>query len=367
MTSSEIRVPLTEVRIDQETEELVLATLRSGQLAQGPMVARFEAECAAMAGANHAVAVNNGTTALILALQAGGIGPGDEVITTPFTFAATLNAIVHVGATAVFADIGPDMNIDPAAIEERINSRTRAVMPVHLFGLPADMDAIDKIAERSSLLVVEDAAQAHGAMVGDRPVGTSGLATFSFYATKNITCGEGGVITTNDDSFADRMRLLRNQGMRVRYQYEEPGFNYRMTDVTAAIAMTQFRRRGETDAARRRHAGVLSAGLADVEGLGLPVEPLGRRSVWHQYTIRVANGRRDEVARRLIAAGIGVGVYYPRASYDYECYRSHPLVRIDRCPAAEAAASEVLSLPVHQYLTAPMLDDVIAAVREAMR
>ncbi len=215
-------IPISRVVVDAETEHRVLEVLRSGQLAQGPMVARFEQHCAQMAGTTHAVAVNNGTTALELALQAMDIGPGDEVITTPFTFAATVNAIVHSGAEVRFADVTDDYTIDPAGIEAQVTSRTKAIMPVHLYGLPADMAAIGAIAKRHGLGIIEDAAQSHGATIDGQPVGGWGLACFSFYATKNLSTGEGGAVTTNDDVLADRMRVLRNQGMRARYQYEMP-------------------------------------------------------------------------------------------------------------------------------------------------
>ncbi len=362
-------IPISKVMVDDETEALVLQVLRSGQLAQGPMVARFEEHCAEMAGTSHAVAVNNGTTALVLALQAAGIGPGDEVITTPFTFAATINAIVHVGATVRFADIGPDFCIDPDLIEAAITPRTKAVMPVHLYGLPADMVRISETCSRHALTIIEDAAQAHGAMVGDQPVGGYGLATFSFYATKNLSTGEGGVITTNDDALADRMRVLRNQGMKARYQYLEPGHNYRMMDLVAALAMTQFTGRAAMEAARRENASALNTGLAGLSGVVLPCEPAGRTSVWHQYTVRItdqARVSRDEFVAAMNAAGVGCGVYYPFAAYDYDCFRSHPGIAVSPCPEAELAARQVASLPVHQHLSAEDVDMIVSAVRSVL-
>jgi perosamine synthetase len=361
-------IGVSKVVIDPATEQRVLDVLRSGQLAQGPMVAEFEGHCQAMAASRHAVAVNNGTTALILALQAAGIGPGDEVISTPFTFAATLNAIVHVGASVRFADITDDFTIDPAQIASLITPSTKAIMPVHLYGLPAAMDEIDAIARTHHLTVVEDAAQAHGALVGDRPVGTSGLACFSFYATKNISTGEGGVITTNDDALADRMRVLRNQGMRARYEYEMPGFNYRMMDLVAALAIEQFHGRAEMEKRRRLNAQRLTDELADLDehGLELPREPTGRTSVWHQYTVRVtkqAAVSREAFIAGLAERGVGAGIYYPKAAYDYACFRSNPRVVLDPCPIAEQFATEVVSIPVHQHLSDDELTTVIAAVR----
>ena len=362
-------IPISRVTVDSETEALVLEVLRSGQLAQGPMVARFEQECAAMAATTHAVAVNNGTTALVLALQAAGIGAGDEVITTPFTFAATINAIVHVGATVRFADIGPDFNIDPDLIEAAITCRTKAVMPVHLYGLPADMKRISQICSQHGLVIIEDAAQAHGALVGDTPVGSYGLATFSFYATKNLSTGEGGVVTTNDVAWADRMRVLRNQGMKARYQYLEPGHNYRMMDLVAALAMSQFAARPAMEATRQNNARLLNNALRDLPGLVTPHVPDGRTSVWHQYTVRITEEvgvSRDDFVSAMNAAGVGCGVYYPFAAYDYDCFRSHPNIVVTPCPEAERAATEVASLPVHQHLLGEELEIIVAAVRSTL-
>jgi dTDP-4-amino-4,6-dideoxygalactose transaminase len=362
-------IPISHVEVDEATQELVLSVLRSGRLAQGPVVEQFEVACREMTGARHAVAVSNGTTALELALEAVGIGPGDEVVTTPFTFAATLNAIIHSGATATFSDIADDFTIDPTGVEAALTERTRALMPVHLYGLPADMDALTPWARRRGLRVVEDAAQAHGALIGSRPVGTEDVATFSFYATKNISTGEGGVITTDDDGAAERLRILRNQGMRARYEYVVPGRNARMLDVVAALALGQFARRTAMQATRRCHAAFLGEALAGIDGLVLPAEPAGRTSAWHQYTVRVTSDARvdrDTLAAELTAAGVGTGVYYPRAVYDYDCYRSHPRVRITPCPRAERFATEVLSLPVHPALSPTDLERIVAAVRRVL-
>lgn len=362
-------IPISRVKIDEATEALVLDVLRSGQLAQGPMVARFESLCADMAATKHAVAVNNGTTALELALQTYGIGPGDEVITTPFTFAATINAIVHAGAEARFVDIADDFTIDASAIEAKINSRTKAIMPVHLYGLPSDMRSIASIAARHDLSIIEDAAQSHGATIDGHPVGGYGLACFSFYATKNLSTGEGGVITTNDDVLAERMRVLRNQGMKARYVYEMPGHNYRMMDLVAALAISQFAGRASMESKRRANAERITKGLADVTMLELPFEPDGRRSVWHQYTVRLhddASMTRDEFVAAMQSNGVGAGVYYPKAAYDYDCYRNHPQVHVDTCPKAEAFARTVVSLPVHQHLTDDEIDTIVGVTRQVL-
>ena len=362
-------IPITTVRFGAEEEALLLEVIRSGQLAQGPMVARFEATCAEMAGTSHAVAVNNGTTALVLAIEALQLRPGDEVITSPFTFVATLNAILEAGATARFADIGDDFNIDPAAIEPVLGERTRVLMPVHLYGLAADMAGIAGVAHRRDLAIVEDAAQAHAASFGGQSVGSWGLGCFSFYATKNITTGEGGVITTNNDALADGMRMLRNQGMRQRYQYEVAGHNYRLTDLQAAIALPQFARMDTIISGRRANAAYLNEHLAGIEGLVLPSVPEGREHVWHQYTVRVEAGARtsrDGFVSAMNERGVGCGVYYPKVVFDYDCYRSHPRVVQDDVPRAFATAGTVASLPVHSNLSASDLEQIVAAVREVL-
>jgi perosamine synthetase len=362
-------VPISSVAIPAEAEELVLQVLRSGHVAQGPRVAELEEKFSALTGVPHTIAVNNGTTALVAALQALDLQPGDEVITTPFSFVATLNAILEAGATVRFADITDDFTLDPAAAEALITDRTRAIMPVHLYGLPADMTAFEALATRHGVALVEDAAQAHGAAVGERVVGSFGIGCFSLYGTKNITSGEGGLITTSDDAIADRLRLLRNQGMRARYQYELAGHNYRMTDLQAAVVLPQVGRLPEINATRAANAATLSAGLADLPGVVLPTVPAGRTHVWHQYTIRVtpaARVTREELAERLTEAGIGHGFYYPRLMHDYACYAGDPRVVADATPRAAQITTEVVSLPVHPALSAADLDRVVAAVRKVL-
>jgi perosamine synthetase len=363
-------INISEVRLGPEEEALVLEVLRSGRLAQGTKVEQFESLFAREHRAEFAVAVNNGTTALVAAMLALELEPGDEVITSPFSFVATLNSILEAGITARFADIGDDFCLDPASVEDLIGPRTRAILPVHLYGLPADMDKLSEIAARHDLAIIEDAAQAHAAKVGNRPVGTYGMACFSLYATKNITSGEGGIITTNDVDQADLLRVLRNQGMRARYEYVVAGHNYRMTELQAAIAIPQLGRLEGITRRRRDNASRLSAELEGIQGLRLPVEPVGRTHVYHQYTVRLgaeARCDRNQLGERLASAGVGSGIYYPKLMHDYDCYRGHPLVGKDETPYAEGIASEVLSLPVHQHLTSDDLGTIAEAVKEALR
>jgi dTDP-4-amino-4,6-dideoxygalactose transaminase len=364
-------IPVTVVRLGPEVEAAVVEVIRSGMLAQGPRVAELERRFAELHGVTHAVAVNNGTTALIAALAVLDLRPGDEVITSPFTFVATLNAILGAGASARFADIGDDYNLRADLAAELVNERTKVLMPVHLYGQPVELDAFARLAADRDLTVVEDAAQAIGARYRDGTVGGAGLAGFSLYATKNVATGEGGMITTNDDALADRLRVLRNQGMRARYQYEMAGNNYRLTDLAAAVGIPQLDRIAETTAARVANATALRAALADVDGLVLPPEaPADRGHVYHQFTVRVtadAPCSRDEFVTALGELGVGSGVYYPRLVYDYDCYRRDPRVVPGVVPNATAIAAEVVSLPVHPFLDDADIDEIATAVRKVMR
>jgi len=363
-------IPISVVRLGPEVEALVLEVVRSGTIAQGPVVRRLEEGFAEMIGARHVVAVNNGTTALVAALQVLDLRPGDEVVTSPFTFAATLNAILEAGATARFADIGADdFAIRADTIEPLVGERTAALLPVHLYGQCAPMAGIAGVAERHDLAVVEDAAQAHGAAVAGRSAGTWGTGCFSLYATKNLTSGEGGLISTDDDATADALRVLRNQGMRERYRYEVPGHNYRMTDLQAAVCVPQLAGYDAQVERRRQHARALSAGLAGIDGLRTPVELPGRRHVWHQYTVLVDDAcrlGRDELVEELTRRGIGCGVYYPAVAFDHRCYLDHPRVVADEVPVARAVAARCLSLPVHAHLTGTDVERIVDAVRDAV-
>ncbi|GHH49141.1 DegT/DnrJ/EryC1/StrS family aminotransferase [Lentzea cavernae] len=360
-------IPITVVDV-QDAEPLVLEVLRSGVIAQGPMVKRFEDAFASVAGVPHAVAVNNGTTALVASIQALDLQPGDEVITTPFTFVATLNAILEAGATARFADIDSvDFNIDPEKVSAAVTDRTKVLMPVHLYGQMADMGRLVPLAQQHGLAIVEDSAQAVGATFEGKPAGSFGIGCFSLYATKNITTAEGGVITTSDDALADKLRVMRNQGMRARYQYEMAGHNYRLTDLHAALGIPQLEKLQQLTDARRRNAEALSKGLDGVTGLTVPAVLPGREHVWHQYTILVGDDApvtRDELAAKLTEKGIGNGIYYPKLVFDYDCYRDNPQVIASDVPVAKKVAEQALSLPVHPKLTEAELETIVSSVRE---
>ena len=363
-------IPVSQVVVGDDEERGVLEVLRSGALAQGAKVAQLEDAFATAHDVAHAIAVSNGTVALSAALRAVGIGPGDEVITTAFSFNATLNAILEVGATARFADIRDDFTVDPEAMAALVNSRTAALLPVHLYGLPADMIAITALAAKHGLAIIEDAAQAHGATCRGRSVGAFGIGTFSLYGTKNVTCGEGGLITTDDDEIARTLRLLRNQGMRARYDYELPGYNWRLTDLQAAVALPQVNRLKEITSVRNANASSLTAGLAGTPGLLLPAVPSGRSHVWHQYTVRVntdAPDGREEFCARLTGAGVGHGIYYPKLMHDYPCYQDNPRVVLDDTPRARLVTDQVVSLPVHPSLNATSLARIVDAAKEAIR
>lgn len=359
-------IPVSQVVVDADTEARVVSVLRSGALVQGAMVEEFEAGFAKVAGCRHAVAVSSGTTALVAALQALKVGAGDEVVIPAFTFVATLNAVLAVGATAVVVDVTLDYTVDPAALADAVTGRTVAVMPVHLYGLPADMGAIDATARRHGLAIVEDAAQAHGAEVAEQRVGSFGVGCFSFYATKNLSTGEGGMVTTDDGDLARRLRLLRNQGMERRYEYEISGFNYRMTDLQAALGIGQLAGLKAMNDRRRanaaRYTDVLSRGRLEP-----PTVPEGRTHVFHQYTIRTGEGpeQRDALVDDLHSRGVGAAVYYPRAVHDYECFEGHPAIVAGDVPTARSFAERVVSLPVHQHLGDSDVERVAVAIGDA--
>jgi perosamine synthetase len=352
-------IPVAAPRMDEADIAAAVRVLRSGRLVQGREVAAFEDEFSAIAGGRYCVAVSSGTSALWLTLLALGIGPADEVIIPSFTFAAA--AVRLTGARPVFADIDPDSYcIDPAAATAAITPRTAAMILVHLFGHPAALGPLGDIAQHRQLALIEDAAQAHGASLNGTPAGAAGTAgCWSFYPTKNMQSIEGGLIATADPQLARRLRLLRNQGMEHRYQYEIAGTNARMSDVNAAIARSQLRRLAAANEARRANAAALTANLSGLPGLALPAVPAGAVHAWNQYTIRVRPGlgERDAFAGDLSRAGVSTAVYYP-----VPLHRSPAYTTADHLPCTDTAAGQVLSLPVHPGLTDAQLDHIITAI-----
>jgi perosamine synthetase len=389
-------VPIADPRLGNAEKRRVRAVIDDGQIADGPEVRRFEAEFAAYCDTDAAVATSNGTTALHAALRAVGIGQDDVVVTTPFSFVATANAIRHCGATPVFADIdSTTSNIDPESVEAVIRERdgdVDALLPVHLYGLPADMDSLLQLADQWDLAVVEDAAQAHGAHSSGRPVGSMGDAgTFSFYPTKNMTTGEGGMIVTDSDDVAARARRFVDHGRdhldRGRSTgpedeadtppdgpedgtegpaHVELGHNFRMTSIAAAIGRVQLDRLPGFIRRRRENAAALTEGLASVPGIEVPTEPPDRRHVYHQYTVRCTD--RPATRKALGEAGIESAVYYPTPIHKepaYDDLASQPGAASPiSLPVTEAAASSVLSLPVHPSLTPGGVEAVVDALRQ---
>ena len=363
-------IEVAKVEFDHRVEALVLAVLRSGHIAQGPMVEAMEDAIARIVGVRHAVAVNNGTASLIAALHVHGIGRGDEVVTSPFTFIATLNAILAVGARPRFADIDPGtFTLLPASVDALVTSRTRAVMPVHIFGHPADMTSISAIAERRELVVIEDCAQALGALHLGRAVGSFGVGSFSFYATKTVTTGEGGVLTTNDGTLARSLREYRNQGIGESRRHVAFGLNLRLTDLQAATSLPQLEDLSCILDRRAQNAALLSDGLDGVDGLKVPTVREGERHAFHQYTVRVETScrlTRDELQEALTHAGISSAVHYRSLAFDHPYLRDQRGIVPGDCPTARAMTTEVLSLPVHQHLTHDDVADVISAVRKVL-
>lgn len=352
-------IPVARPIIGSEERAAVDRVLESGGMAQGPEVAAFEQEFSATAVAGReCVAVNSGTSALHLALLAAGIGPGDEVIVPSFTFAATGNSVAMTGATPIFGDIEPShFCLDPAVVETLITSRTKAIMPVHLYGHPAAMREFTALCQKHGLLLIEDAAQAHLATLDGTPVGAWGIAgAFSFYPTKNMTSGEGGMVSTPDADLARKVRLLRNQGQERRYENEIVGLNNRMTDIHAAIGRVQLRHVAQWTRTRQMNAAFLNSNL---RGVVPPPVAAGATHVYHQYTIRVSGHDRDRFAEELAVRGVGSGVYYPIPTHQLPAF-SRPEV----LPVTNATIKECLSLPVHPSLSQDDLARIVEAVND---
>ena len=348
--------------IGEEEKKAVLEVLDSGILAQGPRVKAFEQGFADMVGVKHAIATSSGTTSLYLAMMAHGIGEGDEVITSPFTFIASANASLFVGATPVFVDIDPrTFNLDASKIEAAITPHTKAILPIHLYGLCADMDPIMAIAKKHNLAVIEDACQAHGAKYKGKCAGSFGTGTFSLYPTKNMTSGEGGMVTTNDDAIAEECRVLRNHGMRRRYYHDELGYNLRMTDVHAAIGNAQLKKLPKLNKARAENAAYFDANL---KGVTTPFVPDTCEHIYHQYTIRVPDGKRDALREYLKENEIGTEIYYPLPIHQQGFYMD--MFGKLSFPEAEQAAEEVLSIPVHPSLSQADREMIVSKINEFM-
>ena len=342
--------------IGDDERAAVDRVLQSGMLAQGPEVAAFEEEFSKYVGGYKCVAVNSGTSALHMALVAAQIQAGDEVIVPSFTFAATANSVALTGANPIFVDINPrTFNIDPAAIEAAITPRTRAIQPVHLYGQPAQMDQIQAIAQKHNLLILEDAAQAHLATFKGQHVGSFGVAgTFSFYPTKNMTTGEGGMISCASDEFARICKLLRNQGMEKKYENEVVGFNTRMTDIHAAIGRVQLSKVEKWTEIRQRNAMFLNQNLS---GVVTPYLIPDATHVYHQYTIRVVGHNRDKFAEEMTKRGVGNGVYYPIPVHQLPSFN----LRFD-LPNTTSVSKEVISIPVHPSLSQEELETVVEVI-----
>jgi len=366
---SKIEIPIYDPKPEiavmrGEIDAAIKRVIDSGRFILGPEVEAFEREVAEYLGVKHAIGLNSGTDALVIGLRALGVGPGDEVITTPFTFFATAEAISLIGATPVFVDIDPrTFNIDPALIPAAVTERTRAIVPVHLYGQAADMDPILAVAKEHGLKVLEDTAQAFGADYRGKKLGTIGDAgAYSFFPTKNLGgFGDGGLLATNDDEVAELARMLRAHGAKKKYQNELLGYNSRLDAMQAAVLRVKLRYIDEFNEARRRLAHAYSEKLAEVEGVIPPFEAAYGTHVYHQYTIRVTEGRRDQLKDHLAARGIGTMIYYPIPVHRLAVYSD---IDVDS-PIAEDAAREALSLPMGPVVDERVKEKVLAAINEA--
>lgn len=358
------KIPLIRPLIAEQEVEAAARVLRSRMLAQGAITADFERNFAHYVGVNEAVALSSGTAALDVAVKSAGIKQGDEVITTAFSFIASANAILYQEAKPIFADIQRDtFNVDPEDVQDKITNKTKAVLAVHLFGQPFDVAAIREICADHDLLLIEDCAQAHGAEYEGRKVGSFGTGCFSFYATKNMTTGEGGMVTTGDAAVARTARLLRDHGQADKYVHTVLGYNYRMTDVEAAVGIVQLEKLDAMNAKRIGNAHYLNRHLI-LEGATLPHAARGTTHVYHQYVIMLARATdRNRFAAYLQAHGIGCAVHYPLPIYQQPLYQSLGYSReLAACPVAEEVAQSVLSLPVHPALTRDDLAHIVQTV-----
>ena len=367
-TSPVMEVPLLDLQAQYaQIRDQVLprleAVLDSQQMINGPAVQELEQAVADYCGCQAAVGVSSGTDALLCALMALEIGPGDEVITTPYTFFATAGSLWRQGVTPRFIDIDPaTFNLDPARIEEAFTERTRAIMPVHLFGQMADMDAVNAVAQKHGLKVIEDAAQAIGCSQRGRMAGSMGDAgCFSFFPSKNLGgAGDGGMITAQDEALAQRMRLLRNHGAQQRYHHEEVGGNFRLDTIQAAYLLVKLPHLDDWSAGRRRNAALYDQLLADVEEVACPHIAEGNVSIYNQYVIRAQ--RRDALREHLTQAGVGTAIYYPLCLHQQPCFASLGY-RAGDFPEAERAAAETLALPIYPELSEEQIRYVAEQIR----
>jgi len=359
-----MRIPICKPDIGDEEQKAVQKVLASGHLAQGEEVAAFESEFANYLGIPHAIATINGTTALFVALKALGVSEGVKVVTTPFTFVATASAILQCGGVPVFCDVDKKtFNIDPNQLEDILKreSGVRGIVVVHLFGLPCAVEEIGFLARKYGVFLVEDCAQAHGALYSGRKVGSFGEAgVFSFYPTKNMTAGEGGMIVTNSEELAGICRMLINHGSRKRYVHEMLGYNFRLTDIGAAIGRVQLRKLDKNNQKRRENAHFYDRHLSGVPWIETPFVPEGCFHVYHQYTLRIRE-KRDDLRSFLLAQGIGCEVYYPLPLHQQPFLRK--ILTPPRFPVAEKLCWEVLSIPVHPLLGEEERWEIVESIR----
>ena len=361
-------IPIAKPYFGSEEQNAVKEVLESGILVSGPRTEAFEKNFAEYTGVEHAVAVINGTTALDVALKALNIGLGDEVITSAFSFIASGNCILYQNAKPVFADIDvKTFNIDPMDVVEKITAKTKALIPVHMFGQPAKMDALKEIAEDNQIALVEDAAQAHGAEYKGQKTGSLGdLGCFSFYATKNMTMGEGGIITTNDNELARKARLLINHGQNRKYHHEILGYNYRMTELGAAIGLAQLKKLDRFNEKRRKNAILLTRGIRKLPDLIPPFVEKSVKHIFHQYVVKVEKKYpldRNELADRLIEKDIDIAIHYPMPIYRQPLYRDLGY-REKICPMTEEICKKVLSLPVHPLVGRRDIEYMLDTLRD---
>jgi len=362
-------IPIAKPYIGEEEKQAVLEVMESGMLAQGPRVADLEEKFSKYIGAG-AVATSSGTTALHLSLIAMDVGPGDEVITTPFTFFASASSIAMTGAKPVFADIQKDtFNIDPVSIESLITPKTKAIMPVHLYGLPADMDEIMKIAEDHDLRVLEDACQSHGAEYKGKKVGPIGDAgTFSLYPTKNMIAGEGGLVVSKNEEILEKIRLYRDHGSPQRYYHTVLGYNFRMSDLSGAIAAIQVGRLDGFNKIRRENAKMLSSSIAGAAGLVAPPEMTDRTHIYHQYGLTVEDGypmSRDELVKHLRDNEVGARPSYPIPLYAQEVFRSVQFGGGD-CPVCESVLPKIIEVPIHPLVSPEDVEHIVEVLLDPL-